>query len=187
MSLLLQSKGIAGRIIPAIATTTSVIVGLVCLELYKVVQGFTNLQAYKNGFINLALPFFAFSEPLPPVKHYFQGKRWTLWDRHIVENQPTLIEFLDDFKKRFGLDVTMITSGVLILFSDLLPNPKLEQRKSMKLNEIYESISEQKLSPSRKLLELEISLENKETGEDDFEFPTVHYLLSSDNSPAMEP
>jgi len=44
----------AGRIIPAIATTTASITGFIFLEMYKLIKGETNIDAYRWNSINLA-------------------------------------------------------------------------------------------------------------------------------------
>lgn len=119
------TKQIAGKIIPAIATTTSLVVGLVCLELYKVIDGKNKLEDYKNGFVNLALPFFGFSEPIAAKKNKYGATEWTLWDRFTFRGDPTLKEIVNWFAKEHKLDITMVSQGVSMLWSSFIGKKKV--------------------------------------------------------------
>jgi ubiquitin-activating enzyme E1 len=131
-----RTKFIAGKIIPAIATTTALVTGLVNLELYKIVDKKTDIEQYKNGFINLALPFFGFSEPMPSPKGTYQGKDGKeekfdkLWDRFEVPNY-TLQDLLNEFESK-GLSISMVSSGVSLLYASFYPPNKVKDRLVMK-------------------------------------------------------
>lgn len=173
-----RSKLIAGKIIPAIATTTSVVAGLVCQEFIKLAMGIKELEKYKNGFVNLALPFFGFSEPLlAPISKYYDVE-WTLWDRFEVEGELTLNEFLKYFKEKHALEITMLSQGVCMLYSFFMPKTKREERINTKMSEIVRNISRKKIEPHVKSLVFEICCNN--TDGDDVEVPYVKYNLPSD-------
>ncbi len=130
-----KTKFIAGKIIPAIATTTALVTGLVVLELYKIIDGKTDIGQYKNGFVNLALPFFGFSEPIASPKGKYLSKDGEvtvdkLWDRFEVDDIP-LTDFLESFRRQ-GLDITMVSSGVSLLYASFYPQSKLKDRLPMK-------------------------------------------------------
>ena len=130
-----KTKFIAGKIIPAIATTTALVTGLVILELYKIVDGKDDIEQYKNGFVNLALPFFGFSEPIASPKGKYMGSSGEvtidkLWDRFEVED-VSLQKFLDEFKEK-GLDIMMLSSGVSLLYASFYPASKLKDRLGLK-------------------------------------------------------
>ena len=64
----LKAKIVAGKIIPALATTTSLVVSLSTIEFLKILNWKNNkLDFYKNSFLNMGLSLIVQSEPLPPV------------------------------------------------------------------------------------------------------------------------
>ena len=64
-----KTKMIAGKIIPAIATTTAMITGVVSNEIYKYSQAMDDAAKFKNCFVNLALPSIMFSQPDDVIKN----------------------------------------------------------------------------------------------------------------------
>ncbi|KAK7102589.1 ubiquitin-like modifier-activating enzyme 1 [Littorina saxatilis] len=171
----LKSKLIAGRIIPAIATTTAMVVGLVGMEHLKLAQGHTDVERFKNGFANLALPFFAFSEPIHAPKSKYGDKEFTLWDRFTVQGDMTLQEFIDYFQREHGLEITMLSQGVCLLYSNFMQPAKQEERKSLPMTEVVKKVSKKKIPPHVRALVLEICCDD--VNGEDVEVPFVKYVL----------
>lgn len=169
------SKLIAGKIIPAIATTTSVVGGLVSLELIKLAQGFQKLEPFKNGFVNLALPFFGFSEPIAAPKLNYYDKEWTIWDRFEVTGELTLKEFIEYFKEKHGLEITMLSQGVCMLYSFFMAPQKLQDRHNLPMSEVVRKVSKKKLEPHVKALVFELCCNDMDGN--DVEVPYVRYTL----------
>ncbi|KAJ1974171.1 E1 ubiquitin-activating protein [Dimargaris xerosporica] len=171
----LKTKFIAGKIIPAIATTTALVTGLVCLELYKVIGGHDKLDDYKNGFINLALPFFGFSEPIQMPKLEYNGTQFSLWDRFDIQGDITLQELIDRFEQEHQLEITMLSCGVSMLFSFFMPKKKADERKAMKISKLVETVSKKPIPDHVKSLVLEMCVNDAE-GED-VEVPYVRVVI----------
>jgi len=174
-----KTKGIAGKIIPAIATTTAMVTGLVSIELLKLVQLETKkLEDFKNAFCNLALPFVSFSEPIAaPVKEAQGGRlRWTLWDRFDVNEgrDVTLKEFIEYFNEKHGLEVTMISSGVSILYSFFTNAKKLKERMPMPMSVLVQEVSKGEFKPKQSYITFEICA-NDTADDEDVEVPYVRY------------
>lgn len=127
-----KTKLIAGKIIPAIATTTAVVAGFVSIEMYKMIQGHKDVEQYKNAFLNLALPFYAFSEPIQAPKNKYYDVEWTLWDRYNIKGDITLQELLDKFQNEHKLEISMLSQGVCMLYAFFMPPDKRKERGTMK-------------------------------------------------------
>ncbi len=153
----LQSKLIAGKIIPAIVTTTASVTGLVCLEFYKLLAG-KKLEQYRNTFVNLALPVFQQSEPVPPKKSKFAGKEFTIWERIDVRlGDITLEQCLKHLKDTYNLDVDILGVGASLIFSGWMPAPKKKERLGRKLSDLVVEITKQPLKKGQRHLGVEVT------------------------------
>ncbi|VDK18279.1 unnamed protein product [Anisakis simplex] len=132
----MKTKQIAGRIIPAIATTTATVAGLVCVELYKLIndpeqhpkQLLVPIDQFRNGFLNMALPFFAFSDPIAAPKKKYNGQTFTLWDRLEIQGPKSLKELIDWIQEQSKLEVSMLSSGVSLIYSFFMSGAKRAER-----------------------------------------------------------
>jgi len=175
-----KSKRIAGRIIPAIATTTAMVAGLISAELYKIAAGCQDIEKYRNTFMNLALPVYSFSEPMPAPKNTYCGdKHWTLWDRFDIDgrkadgSEMTIGELIDYFKNDHKLELQMLSSGVTLLYSFFIQPSKKAERLKMKISDAVREVGKREIGDHEKYLTLDVCVNDEE--DEDQDVPYVRY------------
>lgn len=168
----LKAKFIAGRIIPAIATATAIATGLVCLELYKVLDEGHELEDYRNTFANLALPMFSMAEPVPPKVFNHRDMSWTVWDRWILRGNPTLRELLQWLSDR-GLNAYSISFGSCLLYNSMFPRHK--DRMDKKIVDLAKEVARVELPLYRRHLDVVVACEDEEDNDIDIPQISIYY------------
>lgn len=108
-----ETKKIAGKIIPALPTTTSIVAGLVCNEILKYTNN-CNLVDYRNTYLNLAIPFYNYSEPFEATKNEFG---LTLWSKCEINKEFTIEQVINFIKEKYNVDISMILRNQEMIYS----------------------------------------------------------------------
>uniref|UniRef100_A0A8C4MHN5 E1 ubiquitin-activating enzyme n=1 Tax=Equus asinus asinus TaxID=83772 RepID=A0A8C4MHN5_EQUAS len=169
-----KTKRIAGKIIPAIATSTAAVSGLVALEMIKVAGGYP-FEAYKNCFLNLAIPVIVFTETSEVRKTEIRnGISFTIWDRWTIHGKEdfTLLDFINAVKEKYGIEPTMVVQGVKMLYVPVMPG----HAKRLKLT-MHKLV---KPSTEKKYVDLTVSFAPDSDGDEDLPGPPVRYYFSHD-------
>ncbi|CAN6306969.1 unnamed protein product [Urochloa humidicola] len=168
----LKAKFIAGRIIPAIATSTAMATGLVCLELYKVLAGGHPVEDYHNTFANLALPMLTISEPLPPTVIKHKGMRWTVWDRWSIKGDITVAELLKWLSDK-GLSAYSVSCGSSLLYNTMFPRHK--DRLSRKIADVAKEVAKVALPGYRNHLDVVVACEDDKARDIDIPLISIYF------------
>ncbi|CAF4774469.1 unnamed protein product [Rotaria sp. Silwood1] len=131
-----EIKRIAGRIVPAIGTTTATVSGLIIIELVKLCLSQKKelpLSVYRNFYINIALPFLIASEPLACTTQKIGKFDVNIWTSFEIKGNPdmTLEAFINEVEKKYDIKPALISEGVKSVYAPWMPKASSQLKRKM--------------------------------------------------------
>ena len=178
----LKAKEIAGNIIPAIASTTAAVVGLSCLQIYTILQT-DDINYIRSGAFNLGVNEYdlfipeekRFIKDIPKTNTNPEYKvipnAFTVWDKIDLYGPLNINSIVNDFKKKYNVDLDYINYNNIILAS-----PMEETKDFNKTIEelIKEKTGNNNINNNLKYIKLNF---NGSIGDSEIQTPTIRYII----------
>jgi len=132
------TKGIAGKIIPAISTTTSVVAGLIIIEMLKYLEQ-VPLEKYKSTFVNLADNLIIPAEPIKAPNVTICGNEFNSWFKFNHNGDCLLSEFKKKYEEIFKSEITMIAYCSSLVYSNFTDS---DENLNKNISEILKELDE---------------------------------------------
>ena len=144
-----KTKMIAGKIVPAIASTTATIIGFSCMQIFTLINT-DDISFVKNCYFNTSFNIYQINNP-PDVIHMkdkeydviFCGpikavpSGWTVWDIIDIKGPMTCQNFVEYFLKEYEVKITSISSNSKVII--IMYMKSMIKKKDKKIEEIYEN------------------------------------------------
>ena len=166
----IQTKLKAGRIMPALSTTTSVVSALQSIELIKIIKG---SKSPKNTFANLAVPLVQMSEPGAAPKTKIGNSEISVWDRWEVKAN-TLKELYQNLSETYDVQpVDSLVNGVVVYLKVTYKDKQKEEETLMNTG-LRELLG---LEKEDTWIDFTISFKDMKTGTQIHSVPAVRVLI----------
>ena len=170
----MKTKLIAGKIIPAMITTTAVVSGLQCIEFIKVIQK-KPLEQYHNSYLNLAIGYMDGTEPEAVKREEVcPGVVTSIWEdlSFTVSKEITIEELIDVFDKKYPYHLESISIDGKMIYAEFLPSGA--SRLSKKIKDLYNEIVGKEIIDSILIVPTVTSKDGEKELDEDFNFPEFY-------------
>jgi ubiquitin-activating enzyme E1 len=165
----LETKLKAGKIVPAISTTTSIISGLLLKEIIKYIIGKSSIESYKNSYINSSINLLMSSEPIKCESDCLGNSIWNYLE---IDKDIMISELKRKILDLYNLNLDVIYYNNKLLLSPMSSENEIERKNNLRLSELMSMYNED----VRKEIVYELELECYDS---DINLPNLKFIITN--------